>query len=690
MIAAPQQIVCVTMEFAVSVVGKTGEPVPLECNGITFKSEPQENNEQFRGIHVKPLHFFSTASRARLLVMVAIELAAALTTSKSFAQSLELTLLDDRKLTLVDDHERTYVEATLPNDRNRTLLDGYYGGATRAKQLELASLDSTLHLNSSFTRTRVALASSPPATPTGLTAVAPTCGEASLHWAAVGDTGTLRGYRVYRTGHLVVEVPASQISFVDAPLTPAETYLYAVSATDTSGNESAQSAPVAFTATSCEDTIPPTIPVGLLAVADSCTVATLSWSPSMDNGLGLRGYRVFRNGGLVIEVPASQTSVSDAPLSPGHSYTYALSAIDLAGNESALTSVVTITMPSNCEDISPPSTPDHVIATALGCGSARIVWNPSVDLGSAGIRGYRIFRSGRLLSEVPATITSFEDAPLSPSASYIYRVSAVDRAGNESILSPPIVLATPPCPPGRSDFNRDGYTDIVWQHSDGTVGFWFMYDAALLEAVAPLHLPEGWRIVGIGDFNGDTHADLVLQHTDGRVAFWLMDRTSVMQTTDPIALPLEWRVRAIGDFDHDGHDDVVLQNTDGSIAFWLMDGTNIRRGIIPYSIPPEWQIAAAGDFNHDGKSDLVLQHSDGSVGFWLMDGTTIVEASAPYQIPTSWRIAAVGAFADEEDADIALQNLDGSIALWIMDGIQIRQGVILLKIPTDWQIVGPR
>src|SRR5207249_5565171 len=114
MIAAPQQIVCVTMEFAVSVVGKTGEPVPLECNGITFKSEPQENNEQFGGKRVKPLHFFSTASRARLLVMVAIELAAAVTTSKSFAQSLELTLLDDRKLTLQDQHYVTWLSVIVP------------------------------------------------------------------------------------------------------------------------------------------------------------------------------------------------------------------------------------------------------------------------------------------------------------------------------------------------------------------------------------------------------------------------------------------------------------------------------------------------------------------------------------------------------------------------------------------------
>src|SRR5438034_1378007 len=80
-------------------------------------------------------------------------------------------------------------------------------------------------------------------------------------------------------------------------------------------------APVPFTSPCCDDTIPPSVPKQLAVYPAGCTSVIVTWAPSTDNS-EVRRYRVYRNGRLLHEVPAPQTSASDAPLTPGHTYIY--------------------------------------------------------------------------------------------------------------------------------------------------------------------------------------------------------------------------------------------------------------------------------------------------------------------------------------------------------------------------------
>src|SRR5712692_5804467 len=84
------------------------------------------------------------------------------------------------------------------------------------------------------------------------------------------------------------------------------------------------------------DTTPPLTPAGVTAGAASCSQIDIGWSASTDTGgSGLRGYDVYRNGIFLKLVLAPATSTSDTGLTASTGYSYAVAAVDNAGNTSA-------------------------------------------------------------------------------------------------------------------------------------------------------------------------------------------------------------------------------------------------------------------------------------------------------------------------------------------------------------------
>jgi FG-GAP-like repeat len=85
---------------------------------------------------------------------------------------------------------------------------------------------------------------------------------------------------------------------------------------------------------------------------------------------------------------------------------------------------------------------------------------------------------------------------------------------------------------GSSDFNNDGWSDLVWQHQgDGRLKVWIMYGLTRIEEhplgpgqVADTH----WKIGAVVDLDSDNHPDLVWQHeTEGWLGVWYMDGLTV-------------------------------------------------------------------------------------------------------------------------------------------------------------------
>ncbi|MEO8428390.1 MAG: VCBS repeat-containing protein [Verrucomicrobiota bacterium] len=148
------------------------------------------------------------------------------------------------------------------------------------------------------------------------------------------------------------------------------------------------------------------------------------------------------------------------------------------------------------------------------------------------------------------------------------------------------------------DVNHDGKKDIVFQHTDGTLAVWFMYGLSLVQGVLLSPSNPGdprWRVVGTADLTGMGSTDLILQHTDGTLAAWYMDGTNLVRAAllNPSA-PAEpgWRVAGTLDLNRDGKTDLLFQHDDGTVAVWLMDGINLISGqfLNPPNPGPGWRI----------------------------------------------------------------------------------------------------
>ncbi|HZT44988.1 MAG TPA: hypothetical protein VFA24_02315 [Gaiellaceae bacterium] len=265
----------------------------------------------------------------------------------------------------------------------------------------------------------------PPGAPPGLQAAAsPSPPSVALSWGAAPDDVGAVSYRVYRNAVLVATV--STTSWTDTSAAGGTTYTYSVRALDAAGNlGDASSVAVAL------DVAPPQPPASLSAqwLAGPSRVE-LSWPAAVDD-VGVVAYEVSRDGALLGSTFA--TSFVDSGISPARTYSYSVVATDAAGNRSA-PAAASVTTPG---DVSAPSTPTGLTSTAASAPTrVNLAWAPSTD--DVGVTAYRVYRDGAVIATVGTT--AYTDAAVVRRKSYGYAVSALDAAGNESPLSPVVVV----------------------------------------------------------------------------------------------------------------------------------------------------------------------------------------------------------------------------------------------------------
>jgi fibronectin type 3 domain-containing protein len=179
-----------------------------------------------------------------------------------------------------------------------------------------------------------------PSTPTGLTGTAVSATRINLAWTASTDNVGVTGYRVLRGGAVIATVNTQ--SYSDTTVAAGATYSYSVVALDGAGNASSASAAVSVTTPSATDTTPPPAPTGLTATVVSANQINLKWAASTDSS-GIKGYNVYRNGTKITATLVTTTSYGDAIASAGTSYSYTVTAVDGANNESAKSAAATAT-----------------------------------------------------------------------------------------------------------------------------------------------------------------------------------------------------------------------------------------------------------------------------------------------------------------------------------------------------------
>ncbi|HTL18562.1 MAG TPA: fibronectin type III domain-containing protein, partial [Patescibacteria group bacterium] len=154
-------------------------------------------------------------------------------------------------------------------------------------------------------------------------------GSSTLSWTVSGNPAPA----------LRIAPGIGAVSGTSLVVQPATTTTYTLSASNIAGTASAQ------ILVTVNDTLPPSVPTNLTAVAMSTSQINVAWSNSIDN-ISVTGYRVFRNGSLI--ATPSTNSFADTGLTSSTTYSYTVAAFDAAGNvspQSAPASATTMAQP---------------------------------------------------------------------------------------------------------------------------------------------------------------------------------------------------------------------------------------------------------------------------------------------------------------------------------------------------------
>lgn len=188
----------------------------------------------------------------------------------------------------------------------------------------------------------------PTAAPTGVTAESKDL-SIQLKW---NDVAGAAGYKIYRSildsssnadsvyadYQEVGMAPAGAVQYTDRGLLGDTTYYYRVAAFSETGESAASESVSAHTA-AVADTEAPAAPTGLSAAAGVEQVK-LSWNTNLESDF--LQYNVYRNGAKIASVdPVTNTWYTAVQLRAGSVYSFEVSAVDQAGNESARSAAVT-------------------------------------------------------------------------------------------------------------------------------------------------------------------------------------------------------------------------------------------------------------------------------------------------------------------------------------------------------------
>ena len=127
-------------------------------------------------------------------------------------------------------------------------------------------------------------------------------------------------------------------------------------------------------------------------------------------------------------------------------------------------------------DITPPSIPASLTATAVSQSEINLSWDASTD--DKCVTGYNIYRDGVGTPIATTTGTTYQDTGLSPATFYTYNVSAIDHVPNESSQSLPASdttdapETTPPSTPANLTATAVSpyQIDLSWDASTDDIG----------------------------------------------------------------------------------------------------------------------------------------------------------------------------------------------------------------------------
>ena len=268
-----------------------------------------------------------------------------------------------------------------------------------------------------------------PSEPRTLSAVAGD-GYVSLQWQIPLNNGgsTITNYRIYRNGALLSQI-GTNTTYTDYNVINGVTYIYQISALNVAG-EGPKSSSVS--ATPKKPYVQPSEPLNLTGTPDNRRIVLRWQPPASDGGSPITNYRIYRNASLLTEI-GTNTTFDDYNVENGISYSYQVSAVNLAGegNKSNIIVVVPRTVPE----------PPRALTGTANINNVSLQWDAPLNNGGSEIKNYRIYRNATLLTEIGVN-TTYIDFEVAKGTTYIYYVTAVNEAG-ESANSNKVTVTLP-------------------------------------------------------------------------------------------------------------------------------------------------------------------------------------------------------------------------------------------------------
>ncbi len=251
--------------------------------------------------------------------------------------------------------------------------------------LGLPALQGNTVYIDSFSITPVNGADTQAPTAPSLSSTGQTDTTVNLAWSGATDNLGVIGYKIFMNGSYfsnTANVGTHQMQ----GLTPGTNYNFVVKALDAAGNESVDSNQISVMTNSGPDTQAPTAP-SLSSTGHTDTTVDLSWGAATDD-TGVTGYQIFKDG--VLETTLGSVGTYQViGLTASTAYSFTVTALDAAGNESLASNAISVTTDAGS-----------------GGGSGSPVWsetgstasyNGSVAIGTGAVpSGYKLAVEGHI------------------------------------------------------------------------------------------------------------------------------------------------------------------------------------------------------------------------------------------------------------------------------------------------------
>lgn len=263
--------------------------------------------------------------------------------------------------------------------------------------------------------------------PSNLRVTGITSSTVALAWDPSADSRSFI-YVVQFSGGLNQYLPKTQTStiWIDR-LTLGQTFSFLVYAVDSAANRSSNSNTVNVTI--------PSTPTPFTAPAVNVTDVgvrhvALSWLAT--GGTPYIRYLIYKDGVLLNQQPTDKLADTFYLLAPATTYTFTIQARDRLNNLSPPSDIAVTTLPSNPNDVTPPTMPGNLTAFHYeGDREMSLSWNPSVDdFDAQSVIRYDVYVNGVL--EDILIGKSFLQTLYGEFGTNTVTVIAIDTAGNQS------------------------------------------------------------------------------------------------------------------------------------------------------------------------------------------------------------------------------------------------------------------